>query len=69
MVRDKASNDTVRLLRTGGHYNADEFWLFFLALSEKTMHLKSEKCVGGKHSKLAAANALGDTLSGEKTGD
>ena len=28
-------------------YNADEFGLFFQALPEKTMHLKSEKCVGG----------------------
>ena len=48
-------------------YNKDEFVLFFQALPEKTMHLKSEKCVGGKHSKirltgLAVANALGDKL-------
>ncbi|XP_068734441.1 tigger transposable element-derived protein 6-like [Montipora capricornis] len=32
-------------------YNADEFGLFSQALSEKSLHVKSEKCVGGKHSK------------------
>ena len=32
-------------------YNADEFGLFYQALPDKTLHLKSEKCVGGKHSK------------------
>lgn len=29
-------------------YNADEFGLFYQALPEKSLHLKSEKCVGGK---------------------
>ena len=48
-------------------YNADEFGLFFQALPETTMNLKSEKCFGGKDSKirltvLAAANGLGDKL-------
>ena len=48
-------------------YNADEFGLFFKALPNKSLHLKSEKCVGGKHSKvrltgLAAANANGKKL-------
>lgn len=48
-------------------YNADEFGLFYQALPEKLLHLKSEKCVGGKHSKIwltgmAAANALGKKL-------
>ena len=48
-------------------YNADEFGLFYQALPEKSLHLKSEKCVGGKHSKIrltrmAAANALGKKL-------
>ena len=33
-------------------YNADEFGLFYQALPEKSLHLKSEKCVGGKHSKI-----------------
>ena len=50
-------------------YNADEFGLFFQALPEKTMHLKSEKCLAGTYSKtcltsLAATNALGDKLLG-----
>ena len=48
-------------------YNADEFGLFFKALPKKTLHLKDEKCTGGKHSKirvtgLAAANINGDKL-------
>lgn len=48
-------------------YNADEFGLFYQALPDKTLHLKSEKCVGGKHSKtrltgMAAANAVGEKL-------
>ena len=48
-------------------YNADEFGLFYQALSNKTLHLKSERCVGGKHSKIrltgmAASNAVGEKL-------
>ena len=48
-------------------YNADEFGLFYECLPSKSLHLKSEKCVGGKHSKvrltgMAAANAVGDKL-------
>lgn len=48
-------------------YNADEFGLFYQCLPNKTYHLKSEKCSGGKHSKvrltgLAAANAVGEKL-------
>ncbi len=48
-------------------YNADEFGLFYKALPGKSLQLKSEKCVGGKHGKvrlegLAAGNAVGDTL-------
>ena len=47
--------------------NADEFGLFYKALPDKSMHLKSEDCVGGKCSKvrltgLAAANATGEKL-------
>lgn len=46
-------------------YNADEFGLFYKALPDKSLHLKSENCVGGKHSKvrltgLAAGNAVGE---------
>lgn len=48
-------------------YNADEFGLFYQALPNKTLHLKSEKCVGGRHSKtrltgMASANATGEKL-------
>ena len=48
-------------------YNADEFGLFFQALPSKSLHLKDEKCIVGKFSKvrltgLAAANANGEKL-------
>ena len=48
-------------------YNADEFGLFYRAQPEKSLHLKDERCVGGKHSKLrltglVAANAAGTVL-------
>ena len=48
-------------------FNADEFGLFYQCLPNKTLHLKSEKCSGGKNSKiritgLAAANSMGDKL-------
>ena len=48
-------------------YNADEFDLFYRAQPEKSLHLKDERCVGRKHSKLrltglAAANAAGEKL-------
>ena len=48
-------------------YNADEFGIFYQCLSNKTFHLKSDRCPGGKQSKtritgLAAANAVGDIL-------
>lgn len=48
-------------------YNADEFGLFYKALPRGSLHLKGEKCVGGKHSKecitgLAATNAEGEKL-------
>ena len=29
-------------------FNADDFGLFYKALPDKSMHLKSEDCVGGK---------------------
>ena len=49
-------------------YNADEFGLFFQALPSKYLHLKEEKCIGGKFSQvrltdLAAANANGEKFS------
>ena len=45
----------------------DEFVLLYLGLPKKTMHMKGEKCRGGKHSKLrltamAAASAAGEKL-------
>ena len=48
-------------------YNADEFGLFFRMQPDKSLNLRSEACVGGKHSKIrltgmAAANAMGDKL-------
>ena len=48
-------------------YNADEFGLFYQALPKKSLHLRNEKCSGGKHSKIrltgmAAANMLGEKL-------
>ena len=48
-------------------YNADEFGLFYRNQLYKSLHLKNENCVGGKHSKLrltglAAANAVGEKL-------
>ena len=48
-------------------YNADEFGLFYRGLPKKTLHMKGEKCSGGKHSKvrltgMAAASAVGEKL-------
>ena len=48
-------------------YNAGEFGLFYRTQPNKSLHLKYENCVGGKHSKLrvtgwAAANAVGEEL-------
>ena len=48
-------------------YNADKFGLFYQYVSNKTYQLKSEKCSGGKLSKvritgMASANAAGDKL-------
>ena len=48
-------------------FNADEFGLFYQALPNETLHLKSEKSVGDKHSKITvtgmvAANAMGEKL-------
>ena len=48
-------------------FNAHEFGLFYQAQPGKSLHLKGEKCSGGKHSKvrlsgIAAANAYGEKL-------
>ena len=39
-------------------YNADEFSLFYRAQPEKSLHLKDERCVGGKHSKLRLTGSV-----------
>ena len=49
-------------------YDANEFGLFYHCLPEKSNHLKTQKCSGGKHRKiritgLTAANAIGNKLS------
>ena len=33
-------------------YNADESDLFYQGLPKKTLHMKGEKCSGGRHSKV-----------------
>ena len=48
-------------------YNADEFGLFYKCMTIRTCPLKSEKCSGGKLSKVcitgrAAVNAVGDEI-------
>ncbi|XP_065664689.1 tigger transposable element-derived protein 4-like [Hydra vulgaris] len=48
-------------------FNADEFGLFYQCLPDKSLHLKNEKCIGGKHSKvhltgMAAGNVKGERL-------
>ena len=47
--------------------NGDEFGLFCCAQPNRSLHLKNENCVGGKHNKLhltglTAANAVGGKL-------
>ncbi|XP_065642803.1 tigger transposable element-derived protein 4-like [Hydra vulgaris] len=49
-------------------FNADEFDLFYQCLPDKSLHLKNEKGIGGKHSKvrltgMAAGNVKGERLS------
>ena len=49
-------------------YNADEFNLFYQGLPKKVLHVKGEKCSGGKQSKvrlieMVAASAAGEKLS------
>ena len=48
-------------------YNTDEFGLFYRTQPNKSLHLKIENCVGGKHSKLRlsrlrVANTVGEKL-------
>ena len=49
-------------------YNADEFGLFYCAQPNKSLHLKNENWVSGKHSKLrltrlTAVNAVGEKIT------
>ena len=48
-------------------YNADEFGLFYQCLSNRPLHLKGERCAGGKYGKMrltgtSAGNAVGEML-------
>ena len=48
-------------------YNADEFGVFYQCLPNKTLHLKGERCAGGKYGKIrlnemAAGNTVGEKL-------
>ena len=47
-------------------YNADEFGLFYQALPQKTLHLKIEKCSGGKHRKIRLTGLAAASMTGEK---
>ena len=49
-------------------YIADEFGFFYKAVPDKSLHLKSDKCIDGKHRKiwltgLTAANAVGGDVT------
>ena len=48
-------------------YNADEFGLVYKALPTKSMHLKGEKCSGGKDSKIRWTGIAAANIYGEKT--
>ena len=47
-------------------YNAYEFGLFYQALPKKTLHLKDEKCTGGKHSKIRLTGIAATNMNGDK---
>ncbi len=47
-------------------YNADEFGLFYQCLPSGSLHYKSEKCIGGKHSKVRLTGLVGANAVGEK---
>ena len=46
-------------------YNVDEFGLFYRAQPNKSLHLKNENCVGGKHSKLRLTGLTAAYVVGE----
>ena len=43
-------------------FSADEFGLFYQALPSKSMHLKNERCSGGKFSKVRLTGLAAATL-------
>ena len=47
-------------------YNADKFGLFYHAQPNKSLNLKNENSVGGKHSKLCLARLIAANAVGEK---
>ena len=47
-------------------HNADEFDLFYQGLPKKTLHLKGEKCGGGKYSKVRLTGMAKASATGEK---
>ena len=47
-------------------YNVDEFGLFYRAQTDKSLNLKSENCVGGKHNKLRLTGLTAAITVGEK---
>ena len=49
-----------------GIYNADEFGLFYKVLPKKALHLKDDKCTGGKHSKIRVAGLATTNMNGDK---
>ena len=62
--KEKSLPTLLSLYKLEDIYNADEFGLFYQCMLDKTLAFKSEKCIGGKDSKvrltgMAAANAIG----------
>ena len=47
-------------------YYADEFGLFHQGLLKKTLHLKGEKCSGGKYRKVRLTGMVTASVTGEK---
>ena len=47
-------------------YNADEFGLFYQGLPKKALHLKGEKCSGGKYSKVCLTGMVAASATREK---
>ena len=47
-------------------FNADEFGLFYQCLPNKSLHLKNEKCTGGKHSKVRLTGMAAGNVKGER---